>query len=172
MWKVIGIRKYYGKQCIEYQQKSSQCEMSLLKLGLNSISKLKPPTRKYEIPKLPYKEMMQDMDDFKKEIYTNERKLQNLMKKIQTTEDIADHIKNDKVNKLAKTPFTVNTFLLAAKSKAQEGSQELSTNYSLSTIIIVGLVLLKMKFKAPYSQPELSKGQCNQHRISTMSALH
>ncbi|CAH4034210.1 unnamed protein product [Pieris brassicae] len=123
MWKVIEIRKHYGKQCLEYQQKSSQCEMSLLKLRLNSISKLKPPTRRHEIPKLPYKEMMQDMDDFKNEILTNQRNLQNLLKKIKTTEDIAVHIKSDKINKLAKKPFTVNTFLSAAKGKMdQDGS--------------------------------------------------
>ncbi|CAF4947930.1 unnamed protein product [Pieris macdunnoughi] len=122
MWKVIEIRKHYGKQCIEYQQKSSQCEMSLLKLRLNTISKLKSPTRRHEIPKLPYREMMQDMDDFKSEISTNERNIQNLMKKIKTTEDIAVHIKSDKINKLAKKPFTVNTFLLAAKGNIQDGS--------------------------------------------------
>lgn len=120
MSKVIETRKYYGKRCIEYKEKSLQCEFSRLKLHLNGITKLKSPFRKHEIPKLPYKEMIQDMNNFKNEIAENEKKIQCLLKKVKTTEDVAMHIKRDTINKLAKKPFTINTFLLAAKRKLQE----------------------------------------------------
>ncbi|XP_038221523.1 uncharacterized protein LOC119839339 [Zerene cesonia] len=113
---VVETRKRFGEMCVDYQNKSTLMENKMLNLQVESIANCKIKS-KIEIPDLSYEDTIKDMDDFKQEILVREKRIEDLLNKIRSTEKVVVQVKNDTIRQKLEKPINTKAILATVKNK-------------------------------------------------------
>lgn len=112
---VVESRKRFGKMCVDYEQKTSLMENKMLNLQLETISnyRFKP---KHVIPE-QVEDMCKDTEDITLEILERQQRIEDVRKRLKSTQDVVQQLKADIIGKKARGPLTAEAMLMQAKAK-------------------------------------------------------
>ncbi|XP_050359791.1 uncharacterized protein LOC126779674 [Nymphalis io] len=113
---VVESRKRFGKMCIDYEQKVSLVENKILNLQIETISNYRFKS-KSATTNINIEEMLKEVDEFKDEIITSQKKVDNLRQNVKNTQNVVHQLKVDSVGRKLRKPLTVQAMLADAKSK-------------------------------------------------------
>lgn len=113
---VVESRKRFGKMCVDYEQKTSMMENKMLNLQLETISsyRFKP---KQTVPNIEVDDMCKDTEDFELEIITRQKRIEELRRKLKSTQDVVLQLRSDRLGRKLREPLTAEALLTKAKEK-------------------------------------------------------
>ncbi|XP_045506011.1 uncharacterized protein LOC123702334 [Colias croceus] len=113
---VVETRKRFGEMCVDYQNKSTLMENKMLNLQVETIANCKIKS-KIQIPDLSYDDTIKDMDDFKHELVIREKRIEDLIKKIRSTEKVVVQVKSDTIRQKLEKPISAKAILATVKTR-------------------------------------------------------
>ncbi|CAB3222464.1 unnamed protein product [Arctia plantaginis] len=112
---VVESRKRFGKTCVDYDQKILLVEKKLLNLQIETTSNYRFKPKTTVSSQEP--ESSKDMDDFSVEIVDKQKRIDDLIKKLQNTHEVLAQLDSDGVGKKLRFPLTAEAILSRAKAK-------------------------------------------------------
>lgn len=112
---VVESRKRFGRACTEYDQKILLMENRLLNLQVETVSnyRIKPKSTPPNVDECSSK----DLDDLIVELTGRQKYIEDMMERLDNTQEVIRQLAVDIVDKKLRAPLTAENMLAQAKAK-------------------------------------------------------